>query len=459
VISASIVIATGLRFWHLGTPSEPVYDETKVLRQAHSFLRGWPPPYSSHPPLGKLLVSLSVYLFGNCPWGWRAANALLGTALVPITYLLARRLFRSRLAASFAATLLLCDGMFLVASRVAMINIAYVTWGAWAYLILWCFVQNPDPRSQRMQLVAIGVLLGLCVGTKAAISEVAVLLTFGVTIATLLPAPLIPLRANLISKQLIAACALVIGIVCLVYLAVFLPYYRLRWSGIGDLIAYHQRVLDYNLGLPSNFPDASPFWSWPLLLHPYAYWKKEMLNGTVAVMWCGGNPLLWWAVLPAILIAAVRGYIQRSIAWSFLAIGYIAYLAMWIPIHRYLFIYSYLPALYLGLLALAGALDVCWKGKAPRWEQLLLLAPVFSCLILSFGVVWGALAACSVLIAYLSLSRYFPVSEGKFVCLIFLFLTLFLFAYFFPLWTSIPVSKAAYTARMWLHGQGLVSWM
>ena len=106
-ISASIVVATAMRFWHLGRPAEPVYDETKVLTQAQAFLHGWRPPYSSHPPLGKLIVALSVTLFGNDPWGWRAANAILGSALVPITYLLARRLFRSRLAASIAAVLLL----------------------------------------------------------------------------------------------------------------------------------------------------------------------------------------------------------------------------------------------------------------------------------------------------------------------------------------------------------------
>src|SRR5277367_5213584 len=126
-ISTSIVVAAVLRFWRLGSPSEPVYDETKVLTQAQSFLHGWRPPYSSHPPFGKLVVALSVRLFGDCPWGWRAANALIGTALVPITYLLARRLFRSRLAASIAAGLLLCEGMFLIASRLAMINIVYIT--------------------------------------------------------------------------------------------------------------------------------------------------------------------------------------------------------------------------------------------------------------------------------------------------------------------------------------------
>ena len=461
-ISASIVVAAALRFWHLGSPAEPVYDETKVLRQAHSFLHGWRPPYSTHPPAAKLLVALSVSLFGNYPWGWRAANALMGTALVPITYLLARRLFRSKLAASIAAALLLCEGMFLVASRLAMINIVYITLGAWAYLMLWCFVQNPAPRTQRIQLLAMSLLLGLYVSTKAAISEVAVLLCLIVIAVNVVgPVPLrpFPRLAHLITAKLIGACGLVVGIVLLVYLAVFMTYSWVVWRGIGDLVAYHQRVFNYNSGLPFSFPNASPFWSWPFLLHPYAYWKRDLLNGAVEVIWCGGNPLLWWAVLPAILIAMVRGYTQKSMAWMFLAAGYLAYLAMWIPLRRYLFIYSYMPALYFGLVTLAGALEECWNGAARRWEHFVLLAPLLPCLILGLGVVWGGFAACSISIVYLLLRRRAEDWEGKFVCLIFLSATLLVFAYFLPLWMGIPLSEAGYTARMWLHGRGLASWV
>ena len=461
-ISASIVVATAMRFWHLGRPAEPVYDETKVLTQAQAFLHGWRPPYSSHPPLGKMIVALSVALFGNDPWGWRAANAILGSALVPITYLLARRLFRSKLAASIAAVLVLCDGMFLVASRLAMINIVYITLGAWAYLMLWCFVQNPEPPSRRLQLVAMSVLLGLFVSSKAAISEVAVLLSLGIVSITLfveVPAGLSIDRAKMVARKVTVTCGLVVGIVLLVFLTVFLSYYWVVWRGIGEVVTYHQRVFQHNLGMPSNFPDSSPFWSWPLLLHPYAYWKKDLLNGTVEVMWCGGNPLLWWAVLPAILIAFIRGYEQRSMTWTFLAAGYVAYFAMWIPVRRYLFIYSYMPAFYLGLLALAGALGECWNGSARRWEHLALSAPVVLCLFLAFGLIWGGLATCLISIVYLILTRRSEGRDGKFVFLIFLFGTVLVFTYFLPFWIGVPISEAAYTARMWLHGTGRASWL
>ncbi len=457
----SIVIATALRFWRLGFPSGSVYDENKVLTQAQSFLHGWIPPYSTHPPLGKLVVALSVWLFGDFPWGWRAGNALLGSALVPITYLLARRLFRSRLAASIAASLLLCDGMFLVASRLAMINIVYITLGAWAYLVLWCFVQNPGPRTQRLQLVAMSLLLGLFVSSKVLISEVGVLLALAVVAVVLfLQVPEQPSakRAYAIGGRVIGACGLIGAIVTLVYLGVFLTYYWAEWRGLDGFVAYHQHALDQNLRFPPHFRDASSFWSWPLLLHPYAYWRRDTLNGTVEVIWCGGNPLLWWAVLPAIVIALVRGYKNKSLAWMFVAAGYLANVAMWIPIRRYVFIYSYMAALYFGFLAVAGALDDCWKGSARRWEHLVLLVPLLPCLILGLGVAWGIVVACSISIGYALVMRYPGGWDGKYVCLIFASATLATYAYFFPLWMGLPLSETAYSSRMWLSYQGLANW-
>jgi dolichyl-phosphate-mannose--protein O-mannosyl transferase len=251
----------------------------------------------------------------------------------------------------------------------------------------------------------------------------------------------------------------VLGLVLLVYLTVFLIFDWVVWHGIGGFVAYHRHVIQHNLDFPASFPNASPFWSWPLLLRPYAYWSKNPLNGSVEVLWCGGNPLLWWAIIPAILIAGVRGYTHRSVPWIFVTAGYVANMAMWIPIHRYLFIYSYMPALYFGLLALCGDLEQCWIGNARRWEHLLLLAPLLPCLILGLRLIWAALAIFSISIAYLALSRRLEGWDGKFVCLIFVFATLATFAYFLPLWVDIPLSQTGYMSRMWLNGQGLANWL
>jgi dolichyl-phosphate-mannose-protein mannosyltransferase len=67
---------------------------------------------------------------------WRFPNAIIGTMLVGITYLLGRRMLHSRLAATLAAGFILCDGMFIVDSRIAVLDIVYVTWAPDALVLL-----------------------------------------------------------------------------------------------------------------------------------------------------------------------------------------------------------------------------------------------------------------------------------------------------------------------------------
>jgi len=77
-----------------------------------------------------------VHLFGYHPWAWRLAPALAGTALAGVFLLLARRVLRSERAAVLATTLLLCDGVFLVQSRVAMTNVFAVLFQLLAALLV-----------------------------------------------------------------------------------------------------------------------------------------------------------------------------------------------------------------------------------------------------------------------------------------------------------------------------------
>ena len=56
----------------------------------------------------------------------------------------------------------------------------------------------------------------------------------------------------------------------------------------------------------ATHPYASPWWSWPLMLRPVAYWQNFPAQGDVATIWGAGNPILWWGVIPAMTITAVR---------------------------------------------------------------------------------------------------------------------------------------------------------
>jgi Gpi18-like mannosyltransferase len=269
-ILSLLVIGGVTRFWHLGHPNEIVFDEIHfVANQARHYLHG---EYflDPHPPLDKLVIAAGIRLFGDHSWSWRVGNALLGTILIGVTYLLGRRVTHSRLASLFAGAIVLLDGMFLVDSRVAVIDIAYLTFAAISYLLLFKFVETPGTADRRRVLPWLGLSLGLCVAGKLYIPAVTFLLVVGFLVWLLMREPTRARR----DRRAIGAVLLVGAVASIAYIAVFLPHFYLGWwAGIEDLVNYYKEIVWYEGSVASaTHPYSSPWWSWPLMLRPIAYW-------------------------------------------------------------------------------------------------------------------------------------------------------------------------------------------
>ena len=176
------------------------------------------------------------------------------------------------------------------------------------------------------------------------------------------------------------------------YIAVFLPHFFLGWwAGIADLLHYYSDVMWYEGSVKAaTHPYSSQWWTWPLMLRPIAYWQNFPPQGKVATIWGGGNPLLWWSALTAITITAVRALERPNPARTFLVFGYLSYLAMWMPVGRTLFLYHYMPSVYLGYLALAAIVADAWRGEAEMWECAALLVTMIPACMLGLGF-WAGL--------------------------------------------------------------------
>ena len=200
------------------------------------------------------------------------------------------------------------------------------------------------------------------------------------------------------------------------------------------------------------------------MLRPVCYWRKSnFFNDSlvpVETIVLLSNPILSWGVVAAIPSAGWRGIAHRDLPRVFIVSGYLAYLLMWVPIGRYKFLYHYMPAFYLGLLALAAELADCWEGRSRTWEEAVLLASLVPPLILAIGAVGGVSIVISLTAAYWMLARrgrnhYY---SGRFVCAGFLTATAVAFFFFLPVWIGFPISSHAYQERLWLTGPGIANW-
>lgn len=114
-------VVSYVNYW---LPNEKIFDEIYFARAAEEYLSGKYIYENTHPPLTKLIITLSTMLFGGMPGGdhpagWRFLDVLFGAIAVVIIYAFARRLTRSSLFASVAALLFVADCMHFVQSRIA----------------------------------------------------------------------------------------------------------------------------------------------------------------------------------------------------------------------------------------------------------------------------------------------------------------------------------------------------
>jgi dolichyl-phosphate-mannose--protein O-mannosyl transferase len=140
-----------------------------------------------------------------------------------------------------------------------------------------------------------------------------------------------------------------------VYLLTYLPYLRLGHTP-AELVALQRWMLAFHAGLTQGHPYQSSWWSWPLLVRPIWYDYREVAPQVARGVLAIGNPVVWWAGLPAVAAAAVAAVRSRSPSDAVLLAGFALAWGQYAFIPRVLFLYHFLPALPFLLVALARGL-------------------------------------------------------------------------------------------------------
>lgn len=192
-------LAFFLRWWKLGSPHQFSFDETYYAKDAWSMLNNgyvrtyvedadktilngnptglWrdDPSMVVHPEVGKWIIALGEHTFGMEPFGWRIASAVVGSLMVLVMCRFVRRVSGSTALGLVGGLLLALDGLHLVLSRLALLDIFL------AFFLLvgvHCVVADRQWFRSRLArgaatwvlfrpwLLAAGIAFGLAVGTK-----------------------------------------------------------------------------------------------------------------------------------------------------------------------------------------------------------------------------------------------------------------------------------------------------
>jgi len=332
-----------LRFWNLGTPDSLVFDEVYYVDGARDYLAGGVEvtngvaEFVVHPPLGKWLIALGIALFGDTSTGWRIASAVIGTLSIVLIYLVAKRLFNSDYLALVAAGLMTIDGLHLVMSRTALLDIFLMFFLIAAFLAL-LYEKH----------LATAIFLALALATKWS------------------------------AVYFIIAIGIYLAITNWRKLSYYLPtipiIYLISWSGwfasdqgwsrnhssnpILSFIHYHREILNFHTGLKTDHSyEASP-WNWLILGRPTSFFYEspkacgaENCSQEILAM---GTPVIWWFGLVALAITIGYFLSRREKVAGLILMGLLSNYLPWLLFPDrttfYFYAISFFPFLILAII-------------------------------------------------------------------------------------------------------------
>ncbi len=481
---AVTVLAAVLRLVRLDRPDAIIFDETYYVKDALALLRfgyernaiegandvileqdgHWQAldifqPTASfvvHPPVGKWVIAAGEWAVGVTPEGWRLGVAILGTLSVLLLARIIRRLTRSDVVGTLAGLLLALDGLHIVMSRSALLDLSlsFFVLAAFGFLLIdrdavrrradaWTTLGLGRPGllgpglGLRPWRIAAGIALGLACGVKW--SGLWYVALFGLLCVHWdrqlrlqwgAGRPMLGVAVRDIGPALLS----IVGVGLVVYLGTWAGWlltdggYDRQWAAahpgpsfvpeaLRSLAEYHRAAWAFHVGLDSPHSYRSSAWSWPFMARPTSFFY-ETPEGACAAAKCSaevlalGNPIIWWAGLLALFHNGWRAIAGRDWRSGALLVAYGAGWIPWLVFHdRTIFtFYAVVMVPYLvGMLAISLAALVGGPAATRRRRR------------------WGLAAAGAVLVLVVVTTWFF-----------------------LPIWTGQPLPYEQWRWRMWL---------
>ena len=374
---AFVLLLGGLvRFINLSSPAELVFDEVYYVNGAQDYLKngvetdGAKPEFIVHPPVGKWAIAAGIKIFGDNSFGWRFSAALVGTLSILLIFLVARRLFHSYFLALLAAALTAIDGLHIVMSRTALLDIFLM------FFILLGFLLVLYERN-----ILAALAFGLALGTKwSALYFIAAILIY-----------LVITRKRVPYSYLL--------IIPITYIASWFGWFLSDkgWSRnfssnpIISWLHYHREMLNFHTGLTTEHSYQANPWNWLILGRPTSFFystpKSCGQSNCSQEILAMGTPLIWWSGVFALAITLGYFLYRREKVALLILIGVAANYLPWFFFQKrtmfYFYSIAFQPFLILSIVyVVAKAFEKPEKWRANKgyfylWSGLVILSFIY----------------------------------------------------------------------------------
>ena len=325
----------------LNVPSSPVVFDERYYVDAARLIAGLPAvdvyqgrspgldPNFEHPPLGKVLLALSVLFLGDGPIGWRVPSVTAGLAAIALIYAIVRSAGGAQWIAVAAAAVFSLDNLVFVLGRSATLDTLMVTFVLLGALFYWRGMPLLGGAACGLAaLVKLSGLFGLCA-----------LLVLELMRGLLIPRDR-PLASGARTCLVLIVGFSVVWFGLLFVLDTHVTLFRTPWDHLAAM-------LDHGFALSLRSVQAGAHsrpWEWLLNEGQMVYYQGDgmLIRGAM-------NPLTVAIALPAVALAGWRAICDRDqlslwiLTWIFA--NYFTLIGLSAITERLMYIHYILPTI------------------------------------------------------------------------------------------------------------------
>ncbi len=304
---------------------------------------------TEHPPFGKYLIALSIYLFGDYPTYWRYPSIVSGVLLLVLIYLITLKISGNHYLSLLVTLLASFDQLFRVMASIAMLDIFVALFTALTVLLL---------VHKRFYLSILSAALASTFKFS------------GLFIA--IPIAIIFLRHELKSRgisfklfaidlvylvTLTGLITMVVQVISAIPLIMGMGFSSWAQETLGSF-RWHTSVKCIGAKCPVS---AAP-WDWMLGINGFAVYFFTQESKAIAI----GNPIIWPIVFGITLLFIPAYKVSRKSGWPILILyGLLAgYILLWIIGGRTQYSFyaiQLLPYVYMSLVIIPH--DLLWRRE------------------------------------------------------------------------------------------------
>lgn len=313
------------------------FDEVYFARTAYQYVYNLKIYEWTHPPLGKIIQAIPIYLTRNMsPFNYRFMGCLAGILLIGVMYIFGVLLFKKRKYGIYSAIIMFLDTFRYAHTRMGTVDSHLVLFITLSLLFMFLFTD----KNKIKYLIISGLFFGLSISVKwtAMYSGLALAIIY---------------FAYMIKNKKVKFDYFIYGSLFFVFLPIFIYcsiYLNFnnnlyKTNTISKIIAVNREMYKYHSKLEDDHFFSSKWYTWPLSYKPVWYHQEDTKDNYEESISGVGNIIIWYASMIGTLYCLIKVIIKKDKISIFLVV---CILSMWLPfmfIKRIMYLYHFFPVL------------------------------------------------------------------------------------------------------------------